>query len=685
MWIVKAPDNIEQASGEIFGHTMSDGYVLLEKQYWYQFFLRRGFKDVTPSEWRGAAKLPLNRILIVHRAAIGDMMFATPVISYYKNKFLQGCEISFFGGDDNIKKDILLNNPKISRHFTCQEHNIGVLVDEFDEVIDFGGAITNNVDATYKNAYDIYFEFAGLEPVKRPLPELFVTDEDAESFRVKAKNLGLKIGEESYIVINVESSTPIRNWPLSKFKELSYKLSERYKDHKIVLLGLTMGFENIRYITCKKCQSEIVVTVGSKFNKELKEIKCEKCSRKIVLTTKEATKTKNKEQTVCIKENENIIYLMNKINLREMMCLIKRSAAVIGVDSAALHIGAAFERACFGIFAPFVAELRMKYFLKSAWVQKTYPCAPCFLHHINCPRLQADGKTGSPYCMQSIMVDEVFDGFVKLFEKNQCVKPKDIFDISIIRCCPVCGAQQNKFVYRKGKYMYCICEECHCLFTHILPNKEEIKDSYNDQRYFKCYMNEGTKNINEEMARVINRDLGHAYKFKGKILDVGSALGSFCNELNRLGWDVQGIEISKYACKESQKKYKKIPFHNLDIEELANKTDEQLIDIFGHKQFDVIYMNNTIEHLHYPVDTFKKLINRLLSPSGVVVIIAPCLDLNKDGDKWMHINTFFAGEHTFIMGKKAMDIFCHQIGLNIVKYDHMNEISNFLAVLKRTN
>jgi len=98
---------------------------------------------------------------------------------------------------------------------------------------------------------------------------------------------------------------------------------------------------------------------------------------------------------------------------------------------------------------------------------------------------------------------------------------------------------------------------------------------------------------------------------KGKILDIGTAGGSFLGVAKRRGWDVIGIEPNKWLCEWGRKNY------GIDIRQGT---------LFDHKfpdnSFDCVTLFDVLEHVPDPTKVLQE-INRILKPGGLLVVNYP--------------------------------------------------------------
>lgn len=94
----------------------------------------------------------------------------------------------------------------------------------------------------------------------------------------------------------------------------------------------------------------------------------------------------------------------------------------------------------------------------------------------------------------------------------------------------------------------------------------------------------------------------------GKILDVGSALGTFLKIAAGRGWKPQGVEISRFAAEFAREKLGLTVF-NGDLQDFAGEDGE----------FDVVTFWDSIEHVTRPRENLQTAA-RLLRPGGLMLL-----------------------------------------------------------------
>lgn len=153
------------------------------------------------------------------------------------------------------------------------------------------------------------------------------------------------------------------------------------------------------------------------------------------------------------------------------------------------------------------------------------------------------------------------------------------------------------------------CYTCGLLALHPRPNQTQLYNadyyegkaeySYVDERdqlrFYSYVWDERLKNIKKFIQT-------------GSFLDIGSSFGGFLKRAALLGFDVYGVEISKYASQYANN-VQNVPTFNGTIIEAK----------FPSNHFSVITMVEVIEHIENPYEFFSE-IARILKPGGLLLI-----------------------------------------------------------------
>ena len=193
------------------------------------------------------------------------------------------------------------------------------------------------------------------------------------------------------------------------------------------------------------------------------------------------------------------------------------------------------------------------------------------------------------------------------------------------------------------------CNDCGLVFVNPLPDEKEVLEEYTnfkDERF--ASQAEGREITFEKNLKDIEK-----YKKNGKLLDIGTASGSFIYMAKKRGWDVEGIELNKYLIKWAKENYK------LDIKQgtlFQNK--------FSNK-FDVITLWDVLEHVTNPTKTLERC-NELLKDDGIFVVNYP--DYKSWiafllGEKW----AFYLSVHLYYFDKETIEKILNKCGFEVLK------------------
>ena len=300
------------------------------------------------------------RILIIRNGGFGDLLFLQPVLNYiksnYKNTFITFCASINYSKIFNFFPKGLIDN------LVYIPFDSSILSDHDYHFI-YEGLIERCAEAKKENCYDLMTRFSHIDIDHSK--ELYRSILDVSS--ANENEISTILPSKEYIVIQMRATSMIRMMPESNWVPIIKELSTKYN---IILL------DHPRYLHA--------------YDRFINESKFDKNS---VL---------------------NLTGYCNNIGFA--LYIISKSKAVIGVDSAYIHIGDSFNKPVLGIYGAFKADLRMRYYRKRDWIETKSNCEkqPCFLHQMDMHTCSYYAKGEYPICMQVIDPNVVLEKFNKL-------------------------------------------------------------------------------------------------------------------------------------------------------------------------------------------------------------------------------------------------------------------------------
>jgi SAM-dependent methyltransferase len=173
--------------------------------------------------------------------------------------------------------------------------------------------------------------------------------------------------------------------------------------------------------------------------------------------------------------------------------------------------------------------------------------------------------------------------------------------------CILCGSDEGRPYAEENGHQALKCDPCSLVYVSPRPTIHEMKELYQgqetqidlhghlQQRDHKCVQA-------RKCLEVLQRHCP-----TGRLLEVGSAAGYFLWEANKLGYDVQGLDITRQFVQFSTEVLG-VPAHEGTLHSAP----------FEDGSFDIVYMRNVLSHLSDPLAEHATL-KRLLRPGGWLV------------------------------------------------------------------
>lgn len=228
--------------------------------------------------------------------------------------------------------------------------------------------------------------------------------------------------------------------------------------------------------------------------------------------------------------------------------------------------------------------------------------------------------------------------------------------------CVLCGSENYKIVGEKNSYQVVECD-CGLYYINPQPTIDVTNKIYNKQ-YFSGGYDFGYQGIdylskdNEKWFKYIPtqalKKIEKQLKNKGKILDIGCAVGYFLEVAKENGWKIYGIELSEFARNSAKERLRA---------EIYPTIDESP---FPKDHFDAITAFEIIEHMQDP-DSFVKKIYSLLMPGGILSVSTPNLQNGKTFKNFTDWNCLTPPEHLFFFDQKTITVILEKNGFEVLE------------------
>ena len=234
---------------------------------------------------------------------------------------------------------------------------------------------------------------------------------------------------------------------------------------------------------------------------------------------------------------------------------------------------------------------------------------------------------------------------------------------SLDRSCSLCGNALFQSLTDARLTHLCRCGTCGLVQVRAFPAPHELHEIYGEG-YFQSE-NSAEMGYTDYAAdrdlivRTAHRRLKSIERVapaKGRLLDVGCALGFFLLAAEKGGWDVAGVDISAHAAGYARE--------TLGLDARAGMLEDTG---FEERSFDVLTMWDVVEHVPSPVETLR-ICAGLLKDGGLVALSTPDIGsrvarLTKA--RWMGFK--LAEEHLYYFSRKTMALALEQAGFEVLE------------------
>lgn len=192
------------------------------------------------------------------------------------------------------------------------------------------------------------------------------------------------------------------------------------------------------------------------------------------------------------------------------------------------------------------------------------------------------------------------------------------------KCCPLCSSTEKVSNYHKVirdiPLTFNQCKNCTLVYQDPYPSSEGLLDYFSSSLFIKddlatddltenlgYYDYENWDECYRKSARIrLNRISSYSAP-PAKMLEIGTATGSFLNEARKFGYDVRGLDVSKTFAERAMARY--------DVEIDQGFIEEAALP---HQAYDVVAAFGGIACWFDPLKALAR-IQQALKPGGVFV------------------------------------------------------------------
>ena len=242
--------------------------------------------------------------------------------------------------------------------------------------------------------------------------------------------------------------------------------------------------------------------------------------------------------------------------------------------------------------------------------------------------------------------------------------------------CNLCNGFKSSVLYSFGEFNVVKCRNCGLIYINPRLAWTDLKQMYSHDYFMNKSYNRGyedyLKDEKNNIATFKKRLDGiKKYKKQGKILDIGCATGILLMLAQKEKWDVYGVEISEFAIEYAKKRF------NLNLFKGTLKEARYLNNFF-----DVVVMDNVIEHLPDPLSGLEE-INRILKDNGLLYVVTPNIKssfAHVVGKRWLLLKP---DEHLYYFSPKTIKKMLENKGFKLIKIESIGKVCSLDFLVSR--
>ena len=231
------------------------------------------------------------------------------------------------------------------------------------------------------------------------------------------------------------------------------------------------------------------------------------------------------------------------------------------------------------------------------------------------------------------------------------------------RDCYLCGSSDLEELSHKARsnlsITNVICRDCGLVFQNPIKEEKELKSVYQKGDYTKTHYENDFENVLNNFVRIAEMqynfiDKNYDINKKGRLLDIGTGVGSVLSVFGKKGFEVEGVEPDPEAADFIKKK-------------LNCKVYNDMFDNIDFKRkYDLVMISHVLEHVVDPISFLEK-VREIVNNNSIVFIEVP--DVQKiyphypDWYEWFeegHLYSFSLDTLNGILSKTNYDILTTQ-------------------------
>lgn len=268
-----------------------------------------------------------------------------------------------------------------------------------------------------------------------------------------------------------------------------------------------------------------------------------------------------------------------------------------------------------------------------------------------------------------------------MVQKSTDTSPRIAAEIArkTVSQCNLCGNTQTRPFCPENQRGLVQCTQCQLVFVGQQPEAHELYALYGETYFHNEQSGEVgyTNYIADEpnIRATANRRLAFVERFapqKGKMLDVGCAMGFFVDVAKERGWKVEAADVSGFAVQYVRDRFGHTAHH-------GNLTDLDLPEA----HYDLITLYDVIEHVPDPNGNVQK-VARLLKAGGVFEMATPdvgSLPARLTGKRW--IGYKLSEEHVYYFSVATLTKLLNDNGFDVLHVRHVGKYVTLRLFLDR--